>query len=97
MFLDDGVSRDSAPNAYIDSEKVAAAYASTGEGKDRFADVDTDPEAKNKFREIVFEQVCPPHSVSSHVYHMMLMLTLINSTVIRASRKGPEAQNHRAQ
>ncbi|RPA96223.1 hypothetical protein L873DRAFT_1791713 [Choiromyces venosus 120613-1] len=57
MFLDDGISRDSAPNAYIDGEEVRVDYKSADEGKDRFADVDTDPEAKNKFREIVFEQV----------------------------------------
>ncbi|KAG0639095.1 glycosyl hydrolases family 31-domain-containing protein [Tuber brumale] len=56
MFLDDGVSRDSAPNAYVDGEKVTVAYSSTDEGNPCFADVDTDLEAKNKFREIVFEQ-----------------------------------------
>ena len=96
MYLDDGVSRDSAPNAYIDNEKMAAAYASIGEGKGRFADIDTDPEAKNKFREITFVQVCNPHPASPHILCIMPMLTLINS-VIRHSSKGPQDHNHRAQ
>lgn len=53
MFLDDGVSRDSALHNGVKTE----GYSSTKEGKGRWADVDLDPEAKNKYREIHLEHV----------------------------------------
>lgn len=53
MFLDDGVSRDSALYNGIKTE----GYSSAKEGKGRWADVDLDPEAKNKYREIFVEHV----------------------------------------
>lgn len=53
MFLDDGVSRDSALYNGIKGE----GYNGSKEGKGRWADVDLDPEAKNKYREIFIEHV----------------------------------------
>lgn len=46
MFLDDGVSRDSAPKKDV----------SAGEGNP-WADLDADPDADSKYREVRFEQV----------------------------------------
>lgn len=66
MFLDDGVSRDSALHNGVKTE----GYNTTKEGKGRWADIDLDPEAKNKYREICVEHV---RIIQSN--HSMIWLT----------------------
>lgn len=66
MFIDDGVSRDSAPNVYTDGGIELASYRGDKEGTGRFADVDTDPDAKGYYREYHFQQVCIPIMLLNH-------------------------------
>lgn len=72
MFLDDGVSRDSALHNGVKTE----GYNTNKEGKGRWADVDLDPEAKNKYREISVEHVRIRQSNSS-----MIWLTSVHRSV----------------
>lgn len=53
MFLDDGVSRQSAP--------TKKGYKGEGDTEGRWADSDMDKKAKNEFREVKIEQVRTSH------------------------------------